>query len=130
MDLLHHKIDEQVQMGHDIVLFLYDISGLPKLWLPPMAVIPQVGRLSRLIFYLTWRGLNKSTTGKPPEEVMSFGGILHCITNRFLKTDPRLGPVYLGKVDLAATYVWLWVLSVVHAGYFCTSHPYTYNLLS
>ena len=48
------------------------IHGLPKLWLSPMAVIPQVGCIPRLIFNFTWSGLNKAITRKPPKEVMSF----------------------------------------------------------
>ena len=40
---------------------------------------------------------------------MRFGGTLHHIIRRFLIADPRLFPVYLGKVDLSNAYMRLQV---------------------
>ena len=42
-------------------------------------------------------------------EAMRFGGALLSILKQVLTTDPRLGTVYLSKVDLADAYMWLWV---------------------
>ena len=40
---------------------------------------------------------------------MRFGGVLQCILQQVLTANPRLGPVYLSKVDLADAYMRLWV---------------------
>ena len=42
-------------------------------------------------------------------EAMRFGGTLLHILKQVLTVDPRLGPVLLSKVDLADTYMRLWV---------------------
>ena len=56
-----------------------------------------------------WSGLNKATPWEASEEVMRFGGTLRRIIQRVLLADPRLDPVYLGKVDLSDAYMQLWV---------------------
>ena len=42
-------------------------------------------------------------------EAMYFRCDLNFILNKFLIADPRLEPVYLSKLDLANTYMRLWV---------------------
>ena len=42
-------------------------------------------------------------------EAMRFGGAIQRILKQLLTADPRLGPVYLSKVDLADAYMRLWV---------------------
>ena len=49
----HQELAEQVQVSHIIVFPLSAVRNLPKLWLPPVAAIPQVGRRPRLIFDFT-----------------------------------------------------------------------------
>ena len=41
-------------------------------------------------------------------EEMRFGGALQRILKQVLTADPRLGPVYISKVDLADSYMRLW----------------------
>ena len=96
-------------MGHAVLFSLAALRGLPKLWLLPVAVIPQARRRPRLIFDFTWSGLNEATAQDVPKEVMRFGGTLHHIIWGVLVSDPRLGPVYFGKMDLDDAYMWLWV---------------------
>ena len=40
---------------------------------------------------------------------MRFGGTLRHIIRKLLLAEPRIGPVYLGKVDLANAYTMLWI---------------------
>ena len=96
-------------MVHIVVPPLDAVRGLPKLCLFPVAAIPQVGWRPRLIFDFTWICLNEATARKYPEEVMRFGGTLRPIIRRLLVANPRLGQVYLGKVDLAESYMRLWI---------------------
>ena len=67
-----------------------------------------MGLHTRLIFYFTWISINEATNREAPEEVIRFGGTLRRIIRRVLLADPRIGPVYLGKVDLANAYMRLW----------------------
>ena len=86
-----------------------EVTDLLSLWLLPIVVIPQVGRRPRFIFDFTWSGLNDIPERLDLMEGMSFGGALLRILKQVLTADPRLGPVYLRKIDLSDTYMRLWV---------------------
>ena len=96
-------------MGHIAISPLATVRDLPNQWLSPVASTPPIGRRPRLIINFTWSGLNEATSWEAPEKVMHFGGTLRHITRRLLLADPRLGPVYLGKVDLTNISMRLWV---------------------
>ena len=55
------------------------VTFLKNLWLSPVAVIPQVGRIPQLIYDFTWRGINKTSKRVSLMEVMRFGGALQRI---------------------------------------------------
>ena len=63
---MHTELADQVQTGNVDVLPLEVIRDVHNLWLSPVAVIPQVRRRLRLIFYFAWSGLNKSKNIYPP----------------------------------------------------------------
>ena len=48
----HQEISTQVQEGHAVVSPLSAVRSIPKLWLPPVAIIPQVGLRPHFIFIL------------------------------------------------------------------------------
>ena len=62
----------------------------------------------RLIFDLTWSGINDISEHLAPIEAMRFGGALLRILKKVLATEPNIGPVYLSKVDLVDAYMRLW----------------------
>ena len=68
-----------------------------------------MGRIPRLIFDFTWSGINDIAERLSLMEAMRFGGALLRILKQVLAADPRLGPVYLSKLDLADAYMRLWV---------------------
>ena len=90
-DFIHAELSKQVQAGHVAILPLEAVTSLQNLWLLPVAVIPQVGRRLRLIFDFTCLA---------PMEAMRFGGALIRILKQVPTAYPRLGPVYLIKVEL------------------------------
>ena len=49
-DFIHAELAEQVQAGYVAFSPLEAFTALQKLWLSPVAFIPQVGRIPRLIF--------------------------------------------------------------------------------
>ena len=81
------------------------VTTTQNLWLLPIAVTPQVGRRTCLIFYFTWIGLNDVVERLAPMEAMRFGGALLRILKQVLAADPSLGPVYFSKVDLKNAYM-------------------------
>ena len=56
------ELQEQAQAGHIALFPLRAVRHLPKLWLSPLAAIPQRGRKPRLIYDFYWSGLNKAVT--------------------------------------------------------------------
>ena len=74
-----------------------------------MFVIPLVGRRPQLIFDFTWSSLNEATALEDSEEAMRFRGTLRRIIRYFLMANPRIGLVYMGKVDLSDAYIQHWV---------------------
>ena len=104
------ELAEQVQEGYVAVFPLEAVTALQKLWLSPVAVIPQVGRMPRLIIDFTWSGLNDIVEHLSPMEAMRFGGALQRILRQVITIDPRLGLVYLSKVDLDDSYMRSWMM--------------------
>ena len=63
----------------------------------------------RLIFEFKWSGLNNIAERLAPMEEMCFGGALQRILKKVLTAKPRLGTVYLVKVDLVDAHMRLQV---------------------
>ena len=108
-EFIHADLAEQAQAGHVAVLTLKAVNTLHNLWLSPVAVIPQMGRRPCLISDFTLIGINNVSKRSDPMEAMRFGGALQRILKQILTSDPRLGPVYLSKVELTDAYMRLWV---------------------
>ena len=58
------------------------VNYLHNLWLSLVAVILQVGRRPRLIFYFTWSRLNEVSKRLYPMEAMRFSDALQLILKR------------------------------------------------
>ena len=69
------ELQEQAQAGHIELFLLRAVCHLPKLWLPPLAAIPQQGRKPRLIYDFSWSGLNEAVTQVAHKEAMRFGNL-------------------------------------------------------
>ena len=108
-EFIRAALAEQVQAGHVAIFLLEPVTALQNLWLSPVAVIPRVGRRPQLMFDLTWIRINNISERLSPMEAIRLGGWLLRILKQLLTADPRLGPVYLSKVDLVDTYMRLWV---------------------
>jgi len=74
---------------------------LPNLRVSPMGVVPQPSRRPRTIVDYTWAGINAETLDWHPQEAMQFGRALQRMLQDIVQADPRFGPVYLMKVDIA-----------------------------
>ena len=85
------------------------VRNLPKLWLSPLAAIPQRGRKPRLIYDFSWSGLNDAATQVAHKEAMRFSKALYRVIDCILKAPLELGPTFLNKVDLADAYMRIWM---------------------
>ena len=103
------ELQEQAQAGHIALFPLRAVRHLPKLWLSPLAAIPQRDRKPRLIYDFSWSGLNEAVTQVAHKEAMRFGKSLYRVIYCILNTSPKLDPTFLNKVDLANAYMRIWV---------------------
>ena len=92
-DFINADLDDQLQEGHMAVSPLEAVNSLHKLWLSPVAVIPQAVRRLRSIFDFTRSGLNDISKRLSPMEAMRFGGALQFIHKQLLTNNPHIGPV-------------------------------------
>jgi len=85
------------------------IDGLKRLRVSPIGIVPQRERRPRLIVDYTYYGVNQETQPLSPKEAMQFGRALERILYKIRHANPRFGPVYLGKIDLADGFYRVWL---------------------
>ena len=103
------EIQEQAQAGNIALFSLIAVCHLPKLWLSPLAAIPQRGKKPRQIYNFSWSGLNEAVTQVSHKEAIRFGKSLYRVIYCILNAPPKLGSTFLNKVDLADAYMRIWV---------------------
>ena len=64
---------EQLQVGHVSIFILALIRHLQKLWIYPLAAIPQTVHKHRLIYDFSWSWLNNFTRVAAHKDSMRFG---------------------------------------------------------
>ena len=74
-----------------------------------MGFITKTGIKLCLIYDFSWGGLNKRVNQAAPKEAMRFRRALHRILYFIPEVDPSLGKEFISKVDLADTYMHIWV---------------------
>ena len=82
------------------MLPLEDAVGLNFLRLSPAGLIPQRDRQYRIVIDYTWSGVNEATRRLSPDS-MQFGHALQRILQCMYDAEPRHGPIYMMKVDIA-----------------------------
>ena len=111
--------------GYWIVLPFDEVATLRGLRLSPLGVVPQRDRRPRLIVDYTFSGVNGDTVLLAPREAMQFGKALQRVSTILVHADPRYGPVYLAKVDVADGFyrVWLQLADVPKLGVVLPTAP-------
>jgi hypothetical protein len=82
-----------------------------ELWLSPLGVLPQRDIRPRSIIDYSFYRINDDTVLVAPLETMQFGKLLWLILSAIVRSNPRLGPVYLSKIDIADGFYRIWVQS-------------------
>ena len=108
VEFVHQELAKQIQADHIMASPWDTIAHLYNLWLYPVLALPHEGRRPCLIVYLMWSSLNAAVTPQAPQEAMCFRGTLYRVSKCLLMPEPRLGPIYLSKVDLTDAHIRLW----------------------
>lgn len=92
---------DMIRKGHWVLLPAEDVIDIPELRLSPLGVVPQRERRPRTISDYSFFGVNADTVPLAPKEAMQFGKALPRILRQILDANPKFGPVYLSKIDIA-----------------------------
>lgn len=107
LDFLRAELLEFSHKGFWLVLPYQELKALMEAGellgfrVSPMGVVPQRNRRPRIIVDLSFYDVNQDTLSLAPSEAMQFGRALERILYKIRHSNPRFGPVYLAKVDLA-----------------------------
>jgi hypothetical protein len=100
LDFLCGKFVDMIHKGQWILLPAHMVLSDPNLRLGPLGVVPQLGRRPRTICDYSFFCVNDETIDMAPAESMQFGRALSRILQSIARFDPRLGPVFLAKIDV------------------------------
>lgn len=98
---LREEMASMIQKGQWIVLPYHVVRNLPGLRISPIGVVPQHDRRPRTIVDYSFYDINNDTLHLTTLDSMQFGRALDRILHKITHADPRHGPVYLTKVDIA-----------------------------
>ena len=113
-EFLGEELVQFVLKGQWIVLPYSVVHALPRhlrrqLRVSPMGVVPQRDRRPRVIVDYSFFQVNDETVKLAPREAMQFGKALERILRKIVEADPRYGPVYLLKIDIADGFYRIWL---------------------
>ena len=93
--------------------------------LSPLGTVPQRDRRPRLIVDYSYSGVNHETVHLAPPETLQFGWALQRVLQRIVEADPRYGPVFLSKIDIADGFyrVWLQLADIPKLGVVLPTSP-------
>ena len=90
-----------IKKGHWVLLPADLIRRDPNLRLSPLGVVPQRDRRPRTISDYSYFGVNDDTVPMAYRSAMQFGRALPRLLQRIHESNPKFGPVYLSKIDIA-----------------------------
>ena len=101
LPFLNEEFIDMINKGQWIVLPHSAVQHLPGLRVSPPGVVPQRERRPCWICDYSWWNINNDTLPLAAMESMQFGHALDRILREILLADPKLGPVYLIKLDIS-----------------------------
>ena len=108
LEFLETEFVEMFQRGQWLLVPYKSVRGLKHLRLSPLGCIPQRNRRPRTIVDYSFYGMNAETLRLGPQDAMQFGRTLQRILQGIFDADPRFGPVYFIKVDIADGFYRIW----------------------
>jgi hypothetical protein len=101
INFLEEEFIDMIKKEQWIILPYSTAKSLPGLRLSPPGVVPQRDRRPRWICDYSWYGVNDDTLPLAPLDSMQFGHALERILREILLADPKLGPIYMLKLDIS-----------------------------
>ena len=109
LEFLRDEFADMVSQRFWTVLPYSVVKHLPHLRLAPLGVVPQRDRRPRTISDYTFNDTNAETVPLAPIDAMQFGRALERTLHKIYHANPRFGPVFMGKVDIADGFYRLWL---------------------
>jgi hypothetical protein len=100
-EFVSEEILDFCRQGYWLVLPYAAVAEWPNLRVSPLGVVPQHERRPRLIVDFSFSNVNADTIPLAPKEAIQFGRALQRVLTTIVHADPRYGPVYLSKIDIA-----------------------------
>ena len=124
-EFVFEEILDFCRQGYWAVLPYEQERELLGLRVSPLGVVPQRDRRPRLIVDYSFSGVNDDTIPLAPRESMQFGRALQRLLQTIVQADPKYGPVYLSKIDIADGFyrVWLQASDIPKLGVALPSTP-------
>jgi hypothetical protein len=107
---LRQEFTDMIQKGHWTLLPASQVLHLRNLRLSPLGVVPQRDRRPRTISDYSFYQVNDDTSPLAPLDSMQFGHTLRRLLRHIIRANPRFGPVYLSKLDIADGFYRIWLL--------------------
>ena len=101
IDFLREEFASMIKKGHWVLLPARLLRDHPDARFSPLGVVPQHDRRPRTISDYSYFDINKETLQLAPPEAMQFGRALQRLLGYIHRANPRYGPVYMSKIDIA-----------------------------
>jgi hypothetical protein len=101
VDFLCSEFIDMIKKGQWILLPATQVLNNRNIRISPLGVVPQQECHPRTIYDYSFLLVNDDTIQLCPAESMQFGRALLRILQKIARSDPRLGPVYLSKIDIS-----------------------------
>jgi len=108
-DFVAREMLDFCRQGYWLVIPYSVVKDWPNLRISPLGVVPQRDRRPRLIVDYTFSRVNQTTLQLAPREAMQFGRALQRVLSKIVHADPRYGPIYMAKIDIADGFYRVWV---------------------
>eukprot|EP00957_Ditylum_brightwellii_P049465 3752715-Ditylum_brightwellii.AAC.1 len=103
------EILDQVLTGHIAVFPWIQASTLQYFLLLTLGSIPQAKRQNCLFYNYTYSAVNHHICFHALPEATQFGRTMYCILKQIALAEPKLGLIYMAKVDLANACMYIWI---------------------
>ena len=109
IEFLREEMLDFIKKGFWLLLPYVELRPLLNLIIHPLGVVPQRSRRPRIIVDYSFYGFNTDTAKLAPGESMQFGKTLERLLHTIVGADPKYGPVFLIKVDIADGFYRVWL---------------------
>ena len=98
---LREEFASMIKKGHWVLIPARLLRDHPDARFSPLGVVPQHDRRPRTISDYSYFLINDETLKLAPPEAMQFGRALQRLLGYIHRANPRYGPVYMSKIDIA-----------------------------